>query len=94
MRRPKDQPLIELTLEQREELKKLTRKHHAPAFYVKRAKAILALDEGKTISETGRLIHMERRHIYKWLDRYKELGELGLNDLQRSGRPKLNSMVH
>ena len=93
MRRPKDQPLIELTPEQREELKKLTRKHHVPAFYAKRAKAILALDEGKTISETGRLIQMERRHIYKWLDRYKELGELGLNDLQRPGRPKLNSMV-
>jgi hypothetical protein len=92
MRRQKDVPVIELTQVQRETLKKLSRKHLVTALYVKRAKAILALDEGKSISETGRLVQMERRHIYKWLDRYKEFGELGLNDLHRPGRPKANSI--
>jgi len=92
MRCQKDQPVIQLTPEQREELQRLTRKRYATAFYAKRVKAILALDEGKSISETGRLVHMERRHIYKWLERYKELGEIGLNDLPRPGRPKANSI--
>jgi hypothetical protein len=55
-----------LTQEQRDELKKLTRKQNTTAFYAKRARAILKLDEGKSISETGRLVEMERRHIYKW----------------------------
>ena len=54
---------------------------------------ILALDEGKSISETARLIDMERRHIYKWISRYKARGQMGLNDLHRPGRPKSNHMA-
>jgi len=88
MRCQKDQPVIQLTPEQREELQRLTRKRYVTAFYAKRAKVILELDEGNSISETSRVVEMERRHIYKWVDRYKEFGLKGLSDLQRPGRPK------
>jgi len=88
MKRQRNQPIIVLTLEQREELQKLMRKHFVTALYAKRAKLILLLDEGKSISETARLIEMERRHIYKWAYRYNNLGLQGLNDLKRPGRPK------
>jgi len=88
MRRKKGEPVIELTQEQRDELTQFTRKKYAAYFYAKRAKVILKLDEGKSISEAGRVVEMERRHIYKWVDRYKEFGLEGLNDLQRPGRPK------
>ena len=88
MKRQSNQPIIVLTQEQREELKKLMRKHYVTALYAKRAKLILALDEGKSISETARLIEMERRHIYKWAYRYNDLGLAGLNDLKRPGRPR------
>jgi hypothetical protein len=88
MKRQRNQPIIVLTQEQREELQRLMRKHFVTALYAKRAKLILALDEGKSISETARLIEMERRHIYKWAYRYNNFGLSGLNDLKRPGRPK------
>ena len=89
----KQHPVIVLPHEEREELKRLARKNKVLACFARRAKAILALDEGKSISETARLIEMERRHIYKWVSRYKARGQLGLNDLHRTGRPKLNHMA-
>ena len=92
MRRKKGQPVIELTQEQRDELIGLTRKTYTASFYAKRPEVILKLDEGKSISETGRVVEMERRHIYKWVDRYKAFGPEGLNDLQRPGRPKSNPL--
>ena len=87
MKRQSNQPIIVLSQEQREELQRLMRKHYVTALYAKRAKLILALDEGKSISETARLIEMERRHIYKWAYRYNDFGLQGLNDLKRPGRP-------
>ena len=89
----KQHPVIVLPHEEREELKRLARKNKVMACFARRAKAILALDEGKSISETARLINMERRHIYKWIIRYKARGQIGLNDLHRSGRPKSNHMA-
>ena len=94
MKRPMNQPVIVLTHEEREELKRLARKNKVMACFARRAKVILALDEGKSISETARLIEMERRHIYKWLSRYKARGQMGLNDLQRPGRPKSKPATH
>jgi hypothetical protein len=94
MRRKKGLPVIELTQQQRDELNQFTRKRSTAYFYAKRAKVILELDEGKSISEAGRVVEMERRHIYKWVDRYKEFGLKGLSDLQRPGRPKSNPSTH
>jgi transposase len=90
----KGRRVIELTQDQRDELNQLTRKKYATSFYAKRAKVILELDEGKSISEAGRVVEMERRHIYKWVDRYKAFGPKGLKDLQRPGRPKSNQAIH
>ena len=94
MRRKKGQPVIELTQEQRDELIELTRQKYTASFYPKRAQVILKLDEGKSISEAGRVVEMERRHIYKWVDRYKAFGPEGLKDLQRPGRPKAKHVIH
>ena len=93
MKRPMNQPVIVLSEEEREELKRLARKNKVMVCFARRAKVILALDEGNSISETARLIDMERRHIYKWISRYKALGKMGLNDLHRTGRPKSKHMV-
>ena len=93
MKRPMNQPVIVLSEEEREELKRLARKNNVMACFVMRAKLIMALDEGKSISETARLIDMERRHIYKWVSRYKARGQLGLNDLHRRARLKSNRMA-
>jgi len=94
MKRKKGQPLIELTQQQRDELNQFTRKRYKAYFYPKRAKVILELDAGKSVTEAGRVVGMERRHIYKWVDRYKEFGLKGLSDLQRPGRPKSPPSTH
>ena len=63
MKLAKKHPVIVLTQEEREELQRLARKNQVMVCFARRAKVILALDEGKSISETARLIDMERRHI-------------------------------
>ena len=47
MKRPINQPVIVLAQEEREELKRLARKTKVMACFARRAKVILALDEGK-----------------------------------------------
>jgi hypothetical protein len=83
--------VISLTSEQREELEALMRRPSAAAGLVKRARAILRLAEGESVSATGRLVGMQRRHLYKWIDRYRCQGVLGLRDGKRSGRPPVFS---
>jgi hypothetical protein len=83
--------VISLTSEQREELEALMRRPSAAAGLVKRARAILLLAEGESVSATGRLVGMQRRHLYKWIDRFRGQGVLGLRDGKRSGRPPVFS---
>jgi hypothetical protein len=83
--------VISLTSEQREELEALMRRPSAAAGLVKRARAILLLAEGVSVSATGRQVGMQRRHLYKWIDRFRCQGVLGLRDGKRSGRPPVFS---
>ena len=83
--------IVPVTSEQREELEALQRRPSAAAGLVKRARAILILAEGVSVSATGRLVGMQRRHLYKWIDRFRSLGVSGLQDGKRSGRPPVFS---
>ena len=71
-----------------EQLSELISKGTQVARVMKRAMALLALDEGKTITETAKQVHASSVSVRKWRDRYKEGGlGLALYDLPRSGRP-------
>jgi hypothetical protein len=83
--------IISVTSEQREELEALMRRPSAAAGLVKRARAILLLADGVSVSATGRLVGMQRRHLYKWSGRFRCQGVLGLRDGKRSGRPPVFS---
>lgn len=83
--------IITLTSEQRDELEALQRRPSAAAGLVKRARAIMLLAEGVSVSATGRVVVMQRRHLYKWIDRFQRLGVPGLQDAKRSGRPPVFS---
>ena len=83
--------LVPLTPEQRDELGALRRRTTAAAGLAKRARAILLLVEGTSVSETGRLVGMQRRHLYKWIDRFRAQGVPGLQDGKRPGRPPVFS---
>jgi Helix-turn-helix domain len=87
----KRQQVVSLTAEQREELDALLRRPSIVAGLAKRARAIVLLAEGANISATGRLVQMQRRHLYKWIARFRQLGVAGLSDGKRSGRPPVFS---
>jgi transposase-like protein len=83
--------IVSLSSEQRQELEALQRRPSVAAGLVKRARAILLLADGASVSATGRLVDMQRRHLYKWIDRFRREGVAGLRDAQRTGRPPVFS---
>ena len=87
----KRQQVVSVSEKQREELDALLRRPSTAAGLAKRARAIVLLAEGASVSETSRLVSMERRHLYKWIDRFREQGVAGLTDAKRSGRPPVFS---
>ena len=87
----KRQRILSVTAKQREELDSLLRRPSAAAGLAKRARAIVLLVEGATVSATGRTVQMQRRHLYKWIDRFRQQGVAGLSDGKRTGRPPVFS---
>ena len=87
----KHQQIVSVTAKQREELDGLLRRPSVAAGLAKRARAILLLAEGISVSATGRIVQMQRRHLYKWADRFERQGVAGLQDGKRTGRPPVFS---
>jgi len=53
-----------------------------------RANILLALDSGQTPTQIAANLGLTRKTIYKWKERYIEQGIAGLDDAQRTGRPR------
>jgi hypothetical protein len=87
----KRQPMAPLSVRQREELEALLRRPSIAAGLAKRARAILLLADVNSVSATGRIVEMQRRHLYKWADRFQRQGVVGLYDGKRTGRPPVFS---
>ena len=87
----KRQRIVSVTTKQREELDSLLRRPSVAAGLAKRARAIVLLAEGATVSATGRTVQMQRRHLYKWIGRFRQQGVAGLSDGKRTGRPPVFS---
>ena len=83
--------LISLSAEQRQELEAVQRRPSVAAGLVKRARAILLLADAVSVSATSRLVVMQRRHLYKWMERFRRDGVAGLRDGKRTGRPPVFS---
>jgi Helix-turn-helix domain len=82
---------VSVTAKQREELEAVLRRPSSAAGLAKRARAIVLLAEGATVSATGRMVPMQRRHLYKWIERFRQHGVAGLSDGKRTGRPPVFS---
>jgi len=80
-----------VTVSQRRELEALLRRTNVAAGLARRARAILLLAGGASVSATGRLVAMQRRHLYKWMERFRQDGVAGLSDGKRTGRPPVFS---
>jgi hypothetical protein len=83
--------IVGVFAEQREELEALLRRPTVAAGLAKRARAILLLADGHLVCEVGRLVPMQRRHLYKWAERFQRQGVAGLHDGKRTGRPPVFS---
>ena len=87
MAKQRRQRIVSVTGKQREDLDALLRRPSIAAGLARRARAMLLLANGSSVSETGRLVQMQRRHLYKWADRFERQGVAGLYDGKRTGRP-------
>lgn len=77
---------LTLLLPERSALEAVTRRHALPAGFVQRARAVLLIAEGQSLSEVARRVGRSRRYVYKWIVRYCEQGLKGLDAKQ--GRKK------
>jgi hypothetical protein len=82
---------VTLTVAQRQGLETMLRRTTLAAGLARRARAILLLADGHSVSEVGRLVSMQRRHLYKWMERFRQHGIAGLCDAKRTGRPPVFS---
>jgi hypothetical protein len=78
---------IELSNDEREELERLDRSLVAPHRAVVRARTILLLAAGMTVSAVAKQVGAGRRIVRKWGERFQKRRLRGLLDLHRSGRP-------
>jgi transposase len=83
--------IVRVSVDQRDELEAFLRRQNVAAGLAKRARAILLLADGRSVSEVGRLLPMQRRHLYKWAERFRRQGIAGLQDGKRTGRPPVFS---
>ena len=75
-----------LTTAQRQDLESMLRRTTLASGLVRRARAILLLADGHSVSAVGRTVAMQRRHLHQWMDRFRDQGVAGLFDAKRPGR--------
>lgn len=78
---------IELSPEEQSQLERLSRSQAVPHRVVVRAKLILVLAAGSTLSDAGIEVGLQRRIVRKWARRFVRKRLRGLEDDPRSGRP-------
>ena len=77
---------IRLTPAQRQTLLAWERSTAIPAGLARRARMVLLLTEGMTLTDIAATVGISRRFIYKWVQRFLEQGLEGLHDKPRSHR--------
>ena len=74
---------IRLTPAQRQTLLKWQRSMVVPASLARRARIILLLADGMTITDIVAIVGMSRPHVYKWMRRFVQHGLEGLHSQSR-----------
>jgi transposase len=81
-------PALGLRDGDREELARLTRASSARAGLAQRARIVLLAAEGMSNTTIAELVGVSRPTVIGWRERYQSKGLAGLEDEQRSGRPR------
>jgi hypothetical protein len=77
---------VQLTPAQRQTLLAWQRETSIPAGLARRARMLLLLAEGMTITNIAITVGISRRFVYKWVQRFLEEGLEGLHDKPRYDR--------
>lgn len=86
MSRSASEPLRALTEEERKQLQRVSRASSEPRIHHQRAVALLAVAEGKSLSEAARLVGWKSHDpVTKVTRRFNSVGVCALADLPRSG---------
>ncbi len=83
------QPTFRLSTSDRKELKRWLRRKGMPSGETLRARLLLALHDGRAITEIAESFHVSRPTVYQWKERYLAEGLEGLTDRPRPGRPTI-----
>ena len=78
---------LKLTAEHEKHLTDFLNRGHVRARVTRRATALLQLNQGASLVETGRILGVDYYTIALWRDKYLANGLEFLNDLPRAGRP-------
>jgi transposase len=79
---------LELSAEESQQLRALTRRAKASQQDALRAKIILACAEGLSNTAVGARLNVDRTTVGKWLRRFQQHRLAGLNDCPRPGAPR------
>ena len=80
------EPLV-LTVEERSELERRVRARTTPHRDRQRAQVVLLAADGVTGRQIAKQVGFSPQSVSKWRIRFSELGLIGLEDAERSGRP-------
>ena len=74
---------VSMTPEERATLAAWQLKTSMPWGQVRRARIILLLADGRSITEVARMVDISRRFVYKWVERFQAQGVEGLREPPR-----------
>jgi len=77
---------IHLTPAQRQTLLAWQRATTIPAGQARRARLLVLLADGMTITDAAATVGLSRKHSYKWIQRFVQEGLAGLHDQPRHDR--------
>ena len=85
---------IRLTIREHQTLLAWQRATTISAGLARRARIILLLADGVTITDIATTVGMSRRHTYKWVQRFLQEGLEGLADRPIRGRRRVPDVVN
>jgi hypothetical protein len=85
---------ITLTPEERRTLRAWQKSTTIPAGLARRARLLILLADGMTITDAAATVGLSRRHSYKWIQRFVQEGLEGLHDKSRHDRRSEPRLPH
>jgi CRP-like cAMP-binding protein len=84
---------IRLTPTERQTLRAWQRATTTPAGLARRARILILLADGVTITDIAATVGLSRRHTYKWIQRFVQAGLEGLTD-RPTRRHRIEPLLH